>query len=36
MSPEEMHANIEKWQKHFAGRKFTPSSVDLIREDRER
>ncbi len=35
-TPEEVRANIMKWRKHFAGRKFTPSSADLIREDRER
>lgn len=36
MTPEEMRAELEKWQKHFANRKFSRSSVDSIREDRER
>ena len=35
MSPEEIRSMLERWQKHFEGRKLTPSA-DLIREDRER
>jgi len=36
MTPEEIRADLEKWQKRFANRRFTTDSVDLIREDRER
>lgn len=35
-SPEEVKAMLEKWKKHFAGRQFSKSSVEMIREDRER
>jgi hypothetical protein len=33
--PEDITKMLEYWQRHFAGRKLTPT-VDLIREDRER
>ena len=33
---EEVLALLETWKKQFAGRKFSVSSVDLIREDRDR
>ncbi len=32
----EVLALLKKWKKEFAGRKFSVSSVDLIREDRDR
>lgn len=34
-APEEVAAIFKKWEKRFAGRKFT-SSAKLIREDRKR
>ncbi len=33
---EEVLALLETWKKRFAGRKYSVSSVDLIREDRDR
>ena len=33
---EEVLALLETWKKQFSGRKFSISSVDLIREDRDR
>ena len=36
LSPAQIAAMLERWQKHFAGRKFSSSSAELIREDRER
>ena len=35
-SPEEMRAMFKRWDKLLKGRKFSQSSVDMIREDRER
>lgn len=36
MQPEDIAAMLDRWHKHFAGRKSDVSSADLIREDRER
>jgi len=33
---EEVLALLKTWKKQFAGRKFSVSSVDLLREDRDR
>jgi len=33
---EEVIALLQTWKEKFAGRKFSASSVDLIREDRDR
>jgi plasmid stability protein len=33
---EEVLALLENWRKDFSGRKYSVSSVDLIREDRDR
>lgn len=35
-SKDEVLEIASKWRKRFAGRKFSTSSVDLIREDRDR
>ncbi|MCE5278884.1 MAG: hypothetical protein ABFD92_16320 [Planctomycetaceae bacterium] len=33
---QEVTRILDKWKKEFAGKTFTPSSVELIREDRQR
>ena len=33
---EEVLTLLETWKKQFSGRKYSVSSVDLIREDRDR